>query len=89
VQLRHRGERDAILLAMEINADAILLDEEKPRTQATALGLVVIDTVGVLERAADSGLIKDLKAVHDQIRQTDFRVSDAILTNSLKRHLGN
>ena len=85
--LRHRGERDAISLAVEVCADAILLDEEKPRAQATALGLLVIGTVGILERAADVGIIKDLKEVHERLRTTDFRVRDAILVNSLHRHL--
>src|SRR5947207_1464885 len=45
--LRHRGERDAICLAQELAADAILLDEDKPRAQATKLGLRVIGTVGI------------------------------------------
>jgi predicted nucleic acid-binding protein len=71
-QLRHRGELDAISLARELKADAILLDEKKPRKTATKEGLVVIGTLGVLERAANVGLIADLKAVHDQLRQTDF-----------------
>jgi predicted nucleic acid-binding protein len=86
-QLRHRGERDAIALAQEIKADAILLDEEKPRAQAAALGLAVVGTVGVLERAADRGLITDLNAVHTALQATDFHVSAALLANSLARHL--
>jgi predicted nucleic acid-binding protein len=87
--LRHRGERDAISLAQEIRADALLLDEEKAGPQAIALGLAVIGTIGVLQRAADQGLIPDLGAVHDLLRGTSFRVSDAILKDSLARHLSN
>jgi predicted nucleic acid-binding protein len=86
-ELRHRGERDAISLAQEIRADALLLDEEKARIQALALGIAVIGTIGVLQRAADQGLISDLKAAHDLLRKTDFHVSEAILNNSLTRHL--
>ncbi len=85
--LRHRGERDAISLAQEIHADALLLDEEKARTEALALGVAVIGTVGVLQRAADQGLIGDLKAVHDQLRQIKFHVSEKIFCDSLARHL--
>ncbi len=47
-ELRHRGERDAISLAQEIHADAILLDEEKPRAEARSLGFAVIGTIGIL-----------------------------------------
>src|ERR1700676_77405 len=88
-QLRHRGERDAISLAQEIRADALLLDEEKARIQALSLGVAVIGTIGVLQRAADQGLISDLKAVHDMLRKTNFRVSDKILNDSLARHLSH
>lgn len=84
---RHRGESDAICLARELKADAILLDEEKPRKQATRLGLRVIGTIGVLEQAANRGFVTDLKAVHDRLRATDFFVSEEILEDSLARHL--
>ncbi len=86
---RHRGERDAINLAREIHADALLLDEERARTEALALGVAVVGTVGVLQRAADQGLIADLKAVHDQLRQIRFRVDERILNDSLSRHLAS
>ena len=85
--LRHRGERDAISLAQEIHADALLVDEEKARAEALALGVAVIGTVGVLQRAADQGLIADLQAVHESLRQARFHVSEKILHDSLARHL--
>jgi len=86
-ELRHRGERDAISLAQEIHADAILLDEEKPRAAARSLGLAVIGTIGILERAAEQGLISDLRAVHGILRSTDFHVASILLDVSLQRHL--
>jgi predicted nucleic acid-binding protein len=86
-ELRHRGARDALSLAREIHADAILLDEEKPRAEARSLGFAVIGTIGIMERAADQGLITDLKAVHDTLRNTDFHVADILLDSSLNRHL--
>lgn len=85
--LRHQGERDAIALAQQIAADAILLDDEKPRAQAKRLGLRVVGTVGILEVAADRGLLEDLAGVHVRLRATDFRIADAVLANSLARHL--
>jgi predicted nucleic acid-binding protein len=87
IPLRHRGERDAIQLAQELKADAILLDEDKPRAQATKLGLRVVGTIGILEQAANVGHIKNLQAVHEQLRKTNFFVSDKILSDSLARHL--
>jgi len=49
--------------------------------------LTVIGAVGVLERAANLGLIDDLAAVHAKIRTMRFHVSEAILQASLNRHL--
>src|SRR5690348_15462229 len=52
------GEREAICLAIEVKATAILLDDDPARKLATQLGLRVIGTAGVLilakERAIDS-----------------------------------
>ncbi|MGC9258894.1 MAG: DUF3368 domain-containing protein [Phycisphaerae bacterium] len=81
------AERDAISFAQEIHADALLLDEEKARVEAVALGVAAIGTVGVLQRAADQGLIADLKAVHDQLRQVKFHVSEKIPNDSFARRL--
>jgi predicted nucleic acid-binding protein len=84
---RHRGERDAIQLAQELKADAILLEEDKPRAQAAKLGLRVVGTIGILELAANQGQIDDLKMVHEKLRTTDFYISDKILNDSLARHV--
>lgn len=86
-QLRHRGELDAISLAHELKADAILLDEDKPRKVAMKVGLIVIGTIGILERSANVGLISDLKAVHDQLLKTDFRISPTLLEASYAKHI--
>jgi predicted nucleic acid-binding protein len=72
-----------------MRADAILLDEQKPRAEAVALGLAVVGTVGILERAADQGLIADLRGVHAALRKTKFRVTDQLLDASLARHLAS
>jgi predicted nucleic acid-binding protein len=84
--LRHRGEQDAMQLALELKADAILLDEHAARIRASKLGLRVIGTVGLLEQAANKGLIQDLAALHDRLRSSWFYVSDSILNESLARH---
>jgi predicted nucleic acid-binding protein len=80
------GESAAIQLAIELGA-LLLVDEKDARAVAKANGVRVIGAVGVLERAADSGLIADLAAVHALIRALPFHVSDSILDQSLARHL--
>ncbi len=42
------GEREAILLAEELSADAILIDEKDGRREAARLGFITIGTLSVL-----------------------------------------
>lgn len=55
----HRGEREAILLAELLAADALLIDEQVGRTLALSRKLPVSGTLGVLERADRMGLVTD------------------------------
>ena len=52
-----RGEQDVIVLAQAIEADWVLIDEKLARRIASALGLQVKGTVGVLLIACRVGLI--------------------------------
>ncbi len=46
------GEREAICLACEVKAAALLIDDRKGRSAAVRRGLRVIGTLGLLEAAA-------------------------------------
>ncbi len=77
-----RGERDAILLALELKADLLLMDDREGVEEAVRLGLVVTGTIGVLDRAADKGLL-DLADAFGRLQTTNFRVSPALLDRIL------
>jgi predicted nucleic acid-binding protein len=79
------GEMAAISLALELRAP-LLIDERAGRHIALKSGVAVVGAIGVLERAADRGMINDLAAVHDAIRAKPFHIAEAILTASLARH---
>lgn len=66
------GETAAISLAIEINADQILLDDKKAVKVAIARGLGVAGTLNVLELAAIKGWI-DLPTVIARLQKTNFR----------------
>lgn len=80
-----RGEAAAISLAIELGA-VLMIDELDGRQVALAMGLEIVGAIGVLERAANQGVLQDLSAVHAQIRALRFHISDAILQASLTRH---
>lgn len=83
----HAGERDAICLALNVHADAVLLDERRGRQEAENRDLKVIGTLGVLVSAHDRGLI-DLRATINALRQTSFHASPKLLASIVDRSGG-
>lgn len=79
------GEQAAISLARELHADFLPIDELAGRRAATDRHLPIVGTLGVLERAADQGLL-DLHAAFARLKQTDFFVSEDLLAAILARH---
>ena len=77
------GERDAILLAEEIHADQLIIDESRGRQEAKRRHLPFTGTLGILRAAANQGLL-DLRNAVDHLRQTSFHVSQDILDELLK-----
>jgi predicted nucleic acid-binding protein len=80
-----RSEADAIALALEMGASAVLVDEKKGRRTAIAQGLAVLSTLTVLELAADRDLL-DLRATLDALQATTFHCTQALIDDALKRH---
>lgn len=58
-----KGEAEAIALALEISADAVLIDEAIGRKEALRRGLNVTGIIGVLLRAKQKGLIPAVEPV--------------------------
>jgi predicted nucleic acid-binding protein len=73
------------MLARQVGADIVLLDERRGREAAVGLGLSVTGALGVLDAAAGRGLI-DLPAVLARLRTTSFRASPRLLRELLARH---
>ena len=70
------GEANAIALALELQADDLLIDERLGRQEAVRLGLSIIGTLGVLLVAKQRSLIPRVQPVMDAlIDQAGFRVS--------------
>jgi len=80
-----RGEQEAITLALELQADALLIDENKGREAARLHGLRIIGTLRVLYDAAGLRLC-DLREAFDKLQRTNFRASAALYDHFLELH---
>jgi predicted nucleic acid-binding protein len=78
------GEREAIALALELNADSILIDDKNARREAKAAGLSIIPTLAILEQAAMRGLL-DLPNTIDRLSKTSFRSTKKLFEQLLER----
>ena len=76
------GETEAIALALELKADAILIDETDGKEEALRVGLVVLRTLAILENAAIQELI-DLPSVIALLRQATFRATPKLYQDYL------
>lgn len=86
VDLLDPGERAAILLAQELNADLLLLDDMKARRIATDRGFAIAGILGILDQAATMKLI-DLPAAVQNLQNTSFWASDSLFQSLLNKHL--
>lgn len=78
------GEREAILLAQELKADLLLIDDKDGRLEAARRNLLVVGTLGVLDKAAERGLL-DLPEALSRLQQTSFRAAPLLLKSLLEK----
>jgi uncharacterized protein len=79
------GEADSIILAIEKNADFLLMDEKKGRKIAKEIGLQVVGLVGILIQSKKLGLILSLKSeLQFLTSKLEFRMSDELIERALK-----
>jgi predicted nucleic acid-binding protein len=78
------GEQEAILLAQELQADLLLMDDWQGRQEAQRRALIVTGTLGVLERAAEQGLL-DLPTALTRLQATNFYLPAPLIRDLLAR----
>ncbi len=79
------GEAEAIVLAREVNADWVLMDEKKGRRKLVQLEIPKIGTIGILLKAKEIGLLKTIRDDLEELRKKGFSISQSVIDVVLKR----
>jgi predicted nucleic acid-binding protein len=80
----HEGEVEVMLLAKELNADLVIIDDGLARKHAKYLNLTLTGTIGVLLRAKERCIIPEIKPILDDLRSVGFFISENICREILK-----
>ena len=64
-----KGEAEAIALAMQVNADWVLMDERDGRKAAKSMKSKVVGVLGILLKAQREGRLRSLKQAMDRLRE--------------------
>jgi len=78
------GERETIVLAQELRADLLLMDDWEGRREAERRALRVTGTLGILDRAAERGFL-DLPAALARLQATNFYLPTTLVHDLLAR----
>ena len=68
-----------------MKADFLIIDEKAGRAVADEEQVQTIGTIGVLEKAADAGLL-DLASTFSQLKQWNFHVAQTLLDSRLQAY---
>lgn len=78
------GEAEAVVLALEVKADLLLMDERRGRRAANTHGIRVVGLLGVLLEAKQKHFIPQIKPVLDDlVHRAGFWVSEKLREETL------
>ena len=80
-----RGESEAIVLASEVGAERLVVDDLEARRFAVRCGLNVVGTLGILLAAKLEDKLPSLTAECDRLERVGFRIDQPLRAAVLRR----
>ncbi len=77
------GELEAITLYKELDADVLLIDDNRAKKYAVLNDIKVIGSLGVLIKAKESGHVGKIKPLLDEIMKAGIYISDNLVMQVL------
>jgi uncharacterized protein len=79
-----QGEAEVIVLAGELNADLVILDENLGRRYAQELNLTLTGTIGILLKAKQQALIPSVKNALIELSQKGVWLSPTLINQAIE-----
>ena len=79
-----RGELEAMALYRYLQADYLLIDDRRARKVAKINQMTITGSQGILLFAKQQGLITHVKPFLDKLRTSNIRISERVITKTLK-----
>jgi len=77
------GELEAITLYKELDADVLLIDDNRAKKYAVLNGVKVIGSLGILIKAKEEGYIDRVKPFLEDIMKSEVYISDKLIAKVL------
>jgi predicted nucleic acid-binding protein len=81
----HEGEVEVMILAQEVNADLVIIDDANAKKHAKYLKLPVTGTLGVLIKAKQNGYVDKLKPILQMMVENGIYISQDLINLCLKQ----
>ena len=78
------GELEAITLYKKLDADVLLIDDNRAKKYASLNGVKVIGSLGVLIKAKEKGHIEMVKPFLDEIQKSEVYISKKLIEKVLE-----
>ena len=78
------GELEAITLYKKLDADVLLIDDNRAKKYASLNGVKVIGSLGILVKAKEKGHIERVKPFLDEIQKSEVYISQKLIEKVLE-----